>query len=85
MSLELTLKPDTPMDLYNSLKQYAPTPGGVFRPSKVEDLRGNILEGMIRQEATKWVGFSTPAVREALLANPRCNWHQICNFGSRCQ
>ena len=34
MNLELTLKLDTPMDLYNSLKQYSPTPGGVFRLSK---------------------------------------------------
>ena len=80
MNLELTLKPDTPMDLYNSLKQFTPTPGGVFRPSKVDELKGNIPKGMTRQEATKGVSFLTPAGREALLAQPRFNWHQIFNW-----
>ena len=80
MNLELTLKPETPMDLYNSLKQFTPTPGGVFRPSTVGDLWGDMPKGMTRQEATKWVSFLTPAGREALLAQPRFNWHQIFNW-----
>ena len=77
MNIELTLNLDTPMDLYNRLKQFTPTPGGVFRLSKVEDLWGNIPKGMTRQEATQWLSFLTPAGREALLAQPRLNWHQI--------
>ena len=81
MNLELTLKPETPMDLYSSLKkQFTPTPGGVFRPSTVGDLWGDIPKGLTRQEATKWISILTPAGREALLAQPRFNWHQIFNW-----
>ena len=76
MHLELILKPETPIDLYNSLKQYAPTPGGVFRPSKVEELQGMLPKGMTREQARPCVCCLTLAGRKALLANPRFNWYK---------
>ena len=77
--LELKLKPETPMDLYEALSQFRPTVGAVFRPAT----EGEVWlppSHMTKKETAELVSVLTPAGKAALEANPPFNWYQIFNW-----
>ncbi|MFM7984160.1 MAG: hypothetical protein ACKPKO_33025, partial [Candidatus Fonsibacter sp.] len=77
--LELKLKPETPADLYNALKQYKPTTGSILREARADEV-WCCPEHMTVSDCASLVSVLTPEGRTAVEANPPFNWYQIFNW-----
>lgn len=77
--LELKLKPQTPAELYDALKMFAPTKGAVLRPCVAAEVQMP-PEHLTIDEIVAHVAILTPEGRLSVEANPPFGWYQIFNW-----